>query len=105
MDDSPVNQNLNTITSQMSTIEFTYLSGQVRMYRGSLEVLGWLSASELGHMAETRGEVMRAADDHFDSHIGYVTNIIPAAPQDDDPAAVYPGTLVRADNQPSSQLL
>src|SRR3990167_1875496 len=54
VDDSPVNQFLNTITSQMSTIEFTYRSGQVRVYRGSLEVLGWLSASELGHMAETR---------------------------------------------------
>jgi len=105
IDDSPVNQNLNTITSQMSDIDFTFRTGQVRVYKGSLEVLGWLSTSELRLMAETRGEVMRAADDHFNSDIGYVTNIIPAAAQVDDPAGVYPGTIVRADTQLSSQLV
>jgi len=105
VDDSPVNQNLNTITSQMSTIDFTFRSGVTRVYNGSFEVLGWLSTSELKQYAETRGEVMRAADDHFNVHVGYVTAMLPAAAQVDDPAGVYPGTIVRADTQLSSQLV
>jgi len=105
VDDSPVNQNLNTITSQMSDIDFQLKTRTRRVYKGSLEVLGWLSGSELGRHPDTRGETMRAADDHFDVGVGYVTSMLPAAAQVDDPAGVYPGTIVRADTQASSQLV
>lgn len=104
VDDSPVNQFLNTITSQMSDIDFTLRSGQTRVYKGSLEVLGWLSTSELKQYAETRGEVWVADDDHFNVHIGYVTAMLPAAAAIDDPAGTYPGSVARADNQLGSQL-
>jgi len=98
-------KNNSSMHRLMSDIDFTFRTGQVRVYKGSLEVLGWLSTSELRLIAETRGEVMRAADDHFNSDIGYVTSMIPAAAQVDDPAGVYPGTIVRADTQLSSQLV
>jgi hypothetical protein len=105
IDDSPVNQNLNTINSQMSDIDFTMRTGQIRRYKGSLELLGWLSRSEQMLRAGSRGEVMRAADDHFNCDVGYVTSMVPAAAQVDDPGGVYPGTIVRADTQLSSQLV
>jgi len=104
VDDSPVSQFLNTITSQMSAIDFTLRSGQVRVYNGSLEVLGWLSTSELKQYAETRGEVWVADDDHFNVHLGYVTAMLPAAAAVDDPTGTYPGSVVRADTQLGSQL-
>lgn len=100
-----VNQNANTITSQMATIEFTHKGGQVRRFNGSLEVLGWMASSEWGREVVTRGEVMRPADGHFDCGIGYVTSIVGAASQVDDPGGVYPGTIIRADTQLSSQLV
>ena len=103
VDDSPVNQNLNTITSQMSTIDFTKRSGQTRVYRGSLEVLGWLSTSELQLLQETAGEAWPANDDHVNVDIGYVTAAVWAASAVDDPTATYPGTVFRADTQLGSQ--
>ena len=102
---SPSLQNAHSINAQMATIDFTARSGQTRMYNGSLEVLGWLFTSEFGREVVTRGEVMRAADDHFDCGIGYVTSIVAAASQVDDPGGVYPGTIIRADTQLSSQLV
>jgi hypothetical protein len=103
VDDSPVNQNLNTIASQMSTIEFTKRSGQTRLYRGSLEVLGWLSTSELKLLVETAGEAWPANDDHVNVDVGYVTAAVWAASAVDDPTATYPGTVFRADTQLGSQ--
>ncbi|KKL52777.1 hypothetical protein LCGC14_2282030, partial [marine sediment metagenome] len=100
---SPSLQNAHSINAQMATIELLARSGQTRIYNGSLEVLGWLASSEFGRDVVTRGEVMRAPDDHFDCGIGYVTAIAAAASQVDDPAGVYPGTIIRADTQLSSQ--
>lgn len=100
-----VNQNVNNVNKQMDAIDFTARSGQTRLYTGSFEVLGWLSNLELGRDVVTRGETWRAADGHFDCGVGYVTSIVPAAAQVDDPGGVYPGTIIRADTQLGSQLV
>lgn len=57
----------------MDDIEFTFRSGQTRVYRGSLEVLGHLSVMEMPALAETRGQVDRTAAYGFETEVGYVT--------------------------------
>lgn len=100
---SPVNQFSNTVTNQVNDVDFNMRSGRTRIYKGGIEELGWAITSENGRHHETSGEVWTAADDQFDTHLSYVTQIVPAAAAIDDPAGTYPGSVIRADTQLGSQ--
>jgi len=52
-------------------IEFNIRSGQTRLYRGSLEVLGHMTAMELDLMAELRGSVNTDEGKAFETGVGY----------------------------------
>ena len=56
----------------MSDIDFTFKTGQVRVYKGSLEALGHLSVIELGRFVEARGSIDRTAGLGFAGGVGYV---------------------------------
>ena len=57
----------------MDDIDFTFRSGQTRVYRGDLEMLGHVSVMEMPALAETRGSIDRTQGYGFEVGIGYVT--------------------------------
>ena len=56
----------------MGDIEFTFRTGQTRVYRGSLEQLGHLSILELGKYAETMTHIDRTDEYGYEVGVGYV---------------------------------
>lgn len=54
-------------------IEFTFRSGQTRVFRGAMEELGYLSAMELPLEVEVRGKTDRTAGYGFETDVGYAT--------------------------------
>jgi hypothetical protein len=65
-------KNDSSMHALMSDIDFTFKTGQVRVYKGSLEALGHLSVIELGRFVETRGAIDRTAGLGFECGVGYV---------------------------------
>jgi hypothetical protein len=65
-------KNNSTMRALMDDIDFTFRTGQTRVYRGSLEQLGHLSVLELGRYAETRGAIDRTQGYGFECGVGYV---------------------------------
>lgn len=68
----------------MDDIEFTFRSGQVRVYRGDLEMLGHVSVMEMPCEAEARFKVDRTQAYGFELDIGYVTECVAAGAADSD---------------------
>ncbi len=66
------NRNASTMAALMSDIDFSLRTGQVRVYKGSLQQLGRLSILELGHYAESMTHVMRNDEEGYDVGVGYV---------------------------------
>ncbi len=64
-------KNNSSMHRLMNDIDFTYRTGQVRVYKGSLEQLGHLSVLETGRYAETRGGAYRTAGYGFEAGVGY----------------------------------
>ena len=66
-------KNNSTMIDLMEEIDFTFRSGQVRVYHDSLQELGHLAAMQgLGEVV-TRGSIDRTAGYGFECGIGYVT--------------------------------
>ena len=95
-------KNNSSMHRLMSDIEFTLRTGQVRVYKGSLEDLGHLSVLELGRHAETRGAIDRTQGYGFETGIGYVIQNLGAWTTDADGIATVLGNM-RADVQDSAQ--
>ena len=70
--DSADAKNNSSMHRLMSDIDFTFRTGQTRVYKGSLETLGHLSVLELGRFVETRGAIDRTAGYGFETGVGYV---------------------------------
>ena len=64
-------RNVSTMARLMSDIDFTLRTGQVRVYKGSLEQLGRLSILELGRYAESLTHVMRNDEEGYEVGVGY----------------------------------
>jgi hypothetical protein len=64
-------KNASSMHDLMSDIDFTFKTGQVRVYKGSLEALGHLSVLELGRFVETRGAIDRTTGLGFECGVGY----------------------------------
>jgi len=67
-------KNTDTMRDLMSDIDFTFRTGQVRVYKDSLEHLGHLSVLEGYGEVETRGSIHRTQGYGFECGVGYVTN-------------------------------
>lgn len=67
-------KNNSSMHRLMSDIDFTFRTGQTRVYKGALEVLGHLSSQELRRHVETRGGAYRTAGYGFECGVGYVIN-------------------------------
>ena len=65
-------KNDSSMHALMSDIDFTFKTGQVRVYKGSLEALGHLSVIEQGRFVETRGAIDRTGALGFECGVGYV---------------------------------
>ncbi|KKN35891.1 hypothetical protein LCGC14_0778950 [marine sediment metagenome] len=68
----------------MDDIEFSYRSGQTRVYRGSLELLGHISVMEMPCLAEIGVKVDRTQGYGFETDVGYVTQAVMAGAADSD---------------------
>ena len=95
-------KNNSTMRELMSDIEFTIRTGQVRVYKGTLEDLGHLSVLEIGRNAETRGAIDRTQGYGFECGVGYVTQNLGAWGTDADGIATVLGNM-RGDVQDSAQ--
>jgi len=70
--DSADAKNNSSMHRLMSDIDFTFRTGQVRVYKGSLEQLGHLSILELGRYAETMTHIDRTDEYGYEVGVGYV---------------------------------
>lgn len=95
-------KNNSTMRELMSDIEFTMRTGQVRVYKGTLEDLGHLSVLEMGRFAETRGAIDRTQGYGFECGVGYVMQNMGAWGTDADGIATVLGNM-RGDVQDSAQ--
>jgi len=67
-------KNNSSMHRLMNPIDFSFRTGQTRVFYGPLEVLGHLSTIELRRHVETRGAAYRTAGYGFESGVGYVIN-------------------------------
>lgn len=96
-------KNNSSMHRLMSDIDFTFRTGQVRVYKGSLETLGHLSVMEMPALAETMWAADRTASYGFEVGVGYVTNAVAAPGGDADGITPFPNTYKRKDVQDSKQ--
>jgi hypothetical protein len=95
-------KNDSSMHALMSDIDFTFKTGQVRVYKGSLEALGHLSVLELGGFVEVRGAIDRSAGLGFECGVGYVHQNLGAWGVDADNISSVLGNM-HADIQDSAQ--
>jgi len=95
-------KNNSTMIALMSDIDFTFKTGQVRVYKGSLEALGHLSTLELGRFVQTRGATDKTAGYGFECGVGYVMQNLGAWATDADGISTVLGNM-RQDVQDSAQ--
>ncbi len=95
-------KNNSSMHRLMSDIDFTLRTGQVRVYKGSLEDLGHLSVLELGGFVESRGAIDRTQGYGFEAGVGYVMQNLGAWGTDADGIATVLGNM-RGDVQDSAQ--
>ncbi len=67
-------KNNSSMHRLMNPIDFTFRTGQTRVFYGPLEILGHLSVTELRRFIETRGGAYRTAGYGFECGVGYVIN-------------------------------
>lgn len=101
--DSADSKNNSSMHRLMDDIEFTFRTGQTRVYRGSLEDLGHLSILELGGYPETMAMIDRTDEYGFEVGIGYVIGGVKATGTYTDAPGAYPNTIAAADVQDSKQ--
>lgn len=92
----------SSMPRSMDDIDFTFHSGEVRVYKGSLNTLGFLSIMEMPCLAETRGNVVRTAGYGFECGIGYVMQALGYGAADADSITSALANL-RKDVQDSKQ--
>ena len=65
-------KNNSTMIALMSDIEFTFRSGQVRVFKGNLNNLGMLSILETGRFVETMTMIDKTDEYGYEVGVGYV---------------------------------
>lgn len=95
-------KNNSTMIALMDDIEFTLKTGQVRVYKGSLNTLGMLSILEQGRFVETRGNVDKTQAYGFECGVGYVLMGLGSGMADAD-GLTTARSLMKHDIQDSAQ--
>jgi len=101
--DSADCKNNSSLARLLYDISFTKQSGQVRVYEGSGELLGYLSMIEGPWAATVKGAVDKTQGYGFETSVGYVMGYLGAAGTDADGVSTFPATNMRQDVQESSQ--
>jgi hypothetical protein len=97
-------QNNSSMNALMDDIDFTFRTGQTRVYRGSLEQLGHLSVLETGRWAEAMTMIDRTDEYGYEVGVGYVTNgLVAEASETATPSAT--SSVGAADWQDSAQIV
>ncbi len=86
----------------MSDIDFSFRTGETRVYKGTLRELGHMSVMEMPALAETRGKVDRTAGYGFEVGVGYVTENLGYGAADADGISTALANM-RQDVQDSAQ--
>ena len=97
-------KNNSSMHRLMNPIDFSFRTGQTRVFYGPLEVLGHLSTVELRRPVETRGNINHAQGYGFESGVGYAIQNMGAWATDADAIATVLGNM-RSDVQDSAQEL
>jgi len=95
-------KNNSSMHRLMNPIDFSFRTGQTRVFYGPLEVLGHLSVTELRRFAETRGGAYRTAGYGFECGVGYVINNLGYGTADADAITTALANM-RQDVQDSAQ--
>ena len=95
-------KNNSSMHRLMNPIDFTFRTGQTRVFYGPLEILGHLSTIELRKFVETRGHVNRTQGYGFEAGVGYSMQNLGAWATDADGIATVLGNM-RSDVQDSAQ--
>lgn len=96
-------KNNSSLHRLMSDIDFTFRTGQTRVYKGSLETLGHLSVMEMPALAQTMLMIDRTADYGYEVGVGYVTQAVGAPGTYTGAPAAFPNTPIVPDVQDSAQ--
>ena len=96
-------KNNSSMNRLLSDVEFTLRTGQVRVFKGSGEVLGHFSIPEMGVYPEAMTHIDRTDEYGYEVGVGYVTNGVKSVGTYTDAPAVYPNTVGAADVQDSAQ--
>jgi len=96
-------KNNSSMAALLHDIDFTFKTGQTRVYRGSGETLGALSMVEGVGACEVKGAIDRTQGYGFETGVGYVLSNMGAPTTDADGIATFPATNMRQDVQDSAQ--
>lgn len=95
-------KNNSSMHRLMSDIDFTFRTGQTRVFKGSLEQLGHLSILELGKYARTYTHIDRNDEQGYEVGVGYVQHgVVAEASQTATPSAT--SSVGSGDVQDSAQ--
>ncbi len=95
-------KNNSSMHRLMRDIDFTFRTGQTRVFRGSLEQLGHLSVMEMDALAQTMTHIDRTDEYGYEVGVGYVTNgVVAEASQAAAPSAT--SSVGSGDVQDSAQ--
>ena len=95
--------NNSSMDRVMGDIDFSFNTGQVRVYKGSMEELRYMLAAEGGIDVETEGMIDRTSDYGFETGVGYVLTGQKAVASYTAAPATFPATIGVPDVQDSSQ--
>lgn len=98
-------KNESSMRALMSDIDYTYRSGQLRVFKGSIELLGNLSVMEMPCLAETYAAIDRNAELGYEVGVGYVHHGVKAAASYTLAPSEYPYAVCAPDVQHSSQII
>ncbi len=87
----------------LDDIDFTFRTGQVRVFKGNVRTLGYLSMVEGPGRIEVRGAIDRTAGYGFETSVGYVLSAMGAPAGDADSISPIPNSYMRQDVQESAQ--
>jgi hypothetical protein len=101
--DTADSKNNSSMHRLMNPIDFTFRTGQTRVYYGPLETLGHLSVMEIPALAQTMCALDRTADYGYEVGVGYVTSAVGSPGGDAGGLAAFPNTYKMKDIQDSKQ--
>ena len=92
-----------SVARLLDDVDFTFRTGQVRVFKGNGETLGYMSMLDSPGPVEVRGAIDRNAGYGFETGVGYVLSALGAPATDVDSIGTFPPMYLRQDVQESAQ--